>query len=170
MPADTLQTIYDFSNQLEPGFKLALLTNPSFEPERIFTLKDMFAAAAKKEFQWPRPRVEIATVPGAAIGHFIPVPPAKTERRLNGWHATLILSVITAADQTIHAAYCAAVRERAAVFDQLLDDDVAMLPFHQVPQCRAAGESPMMKSDEGYFETKMNYDFIFNIRPDAWPN
>jgi hypothetical protein len=139
-----------------------LLTNADLDAGQIFTFKDKFAADANQLFQWPRPRIELRSICGAAKGHFIL--DAQGIRRHNGWDATLEIRAITKDDQTEHADFCATVRERAAIFDQLLDDNSDLLPAHEIPLCVAAGESPIIKPEDGYFVTVFTFNFVFNIR------
>ena len=158
---------YDFNNQLDSGVKLALQTNQDLEPDGIFTIEEKYGAEKNPKFKWPTPRIEIESTPGAAVGHWVVV---DGERRSNGWAAVIAISVITDTDQTKHSALVSAVRERAAIFDQILgdDEDASLMPYHQISKCLSSGETDMMKVGAGFFVTILNFEITFNIRPPAW--
>lgn len=141
----------------------------------LFNADDLaaYGVGTPAELQKSRPRVEVFINIGARFDNHY-VLDAEGNRRENGWTGSFTLSAITLADFTIHSLYVAAIRNKAALLDQidLVDNASAAgtpLLYHEISEVKTAGTSPTIKPEEGYYETKLNYDFLFAIRPDAWP-
>jgi hypothetical protein len=128
------------------------------------------SAGAADDFQKARPRVECFVTIGAPVGsppHF--VLDAAGRRRENGWHATVALGLITAAEPKIHRAYRGGVRNIMATADEVLTGTNIYLPYHEVSQCFSAGSARTVSPQDGVFITHLTYEIIFAIQPNAWP-
>ena len=177
MPAPDYQTCYEFERLLSVTLA-ALFNRNELKPKAI---------SDTPELQSDRPRVEVVVTQGASLGrHYIL--DAQGQRRENGWHGVMTLAVITSADIGIHSAYLGAVRNLAATLDRLDLSDEALtatpdppgpddpnpptafpLLYHEISQITVGGSAHNWKPEAGYYETQLNYDFIFAIRADAWP-
>jgi hypothetical protein len=47
--------------------------------------------------------------------------------------------------------------------------DDTLLPYHTINDIVQSGSNPSYEGQECFFETSLNYDLKFNIRPAAWP-
>lgn len=163
MPADNYQQLYEFERLIS-----ATLVG-MFNADDLAT----YGVGTAPEFQKSRPRVEVFITIGSRFDNHYRQD-AQGNRRENGWSGSFILTALTAADFTIHSLYIAAIRNKAALLDQIdLGEITAANPvtldWHEISEVKTAGTAPTTEPEKGYYETKLNYDFIFNIRPDAWP-
>lgn len=161
--APDFPTLYQFESALEKGFEDWLNNQAELKAR---------GSAKPAEFQKDRPRVEAFVTIGTPVGsppHFI-VTAADGLRRENGWHATVHLGCITDTDAALQQAYAAAVREIMSRADQTLGDSgTDLLPYHEISSCFSNGSTRENDATKGYYLTHLTYDFIFAIRPEAWP-
>jgi hypothetical protein len=48
-------------------------------------------------------------------------------------------------------------------------DAKGYFPYHAIDAVKASGSTPTYEGQDGFYQTDMNYDLRFSIRPDAWP-
>lgn len=174
MQAPDFATVYDFSVIESAVEALAAAANPD-----VAWLTPADAMALKKQ----RPRIECYLEPGAVFGsppHYVNTA-ADGQRRVNGWQGSLRTRIITpivsgateaeAAQNSykLHSQYRALVTNILATVDGQLGDNPLLLPYHQVARCWEAGSSPRIAPQEGVYESMMNHNLIYSIRPGAFP-
>jgi len=171
MSAPDFNTLMEFEDFLEAAFETWLNSNEELNLLGTAAVDSTPGSeGAADQFQKARPRVECFVTVGAPVGnppHF--VLDVNGVRRENGWHATVELAVITAAEPKIHRAYRAGVRNVMASADDVLVGSNDYLPWHEVTQCFSAGSSRTLEPEKGTFLTHLTYDIIFAIQPSAWP-
>jgi hypothetical protein len=185
--AEQIAEIYDFPRVMEVSLK-ALFTArevKAFTSQMIGSTGDAAQDQALIEqgwdiidFQKDRPRVEIFFQPGAGQGRFRAttvngiVIPLET-----AWNGQFKLDVFTLPDIRAHAAFVTMVR--FIMHTQLLQVN-AFLPdgtqgnpgtllSHRIQSFQKdAGTTPLMKSEEGVFQTSLLTEIDFSIQDDAW--
>jgi hypothetical protein len=92
-------------------------------------------------------------------------------RRINGWLASLILTLVTDSDYDNHIIWRASVQNFMATIDTALGDfqNLALLPYHTIARCWDKNNTAEITPQKGYFESKLEYGITFGIYPDAWP-
>jgi tRNA G26 N,N-dimethylase Trm1 len=171
--APSIEACYDFSpietavgtlaNQAQPGIKW--LT--PFDANQL---------------QKARPRVESYIDTFNEFGsppHYVNTA-ADGARRINGWLGSLRTMIITetvpGTDENnsgllsyqLHEQYRAFVLNILATVDQQLRDNPVLLPYHQIARMWG-GSSVKYKPDEGVYISQFTQQFIFSIRPSAYP-
>lgn len=166
MPADNFKLCYDFETAIPVGFK------------RLFAAENVAVLVPDDGpmTQMPRPRIELFFACGPETGH---IWPASIYGRADAFTGTIGLTVISnvrPADVGTkeHADYVATVRDLMArattLFKANREDADTYLPHHAIDAITATGCTPHYESQDGYYQTDMNYNIRFCIRPDAWPS
>jgi hypothetical protein len=167
--------IYDYFTPIEDAIctAFALVNIACYSPlgEQLLNAQaDAATPDLKRSFIKKRPRVEIALMPGAALGRLLPIP----GRRVASGHlpeqarrATLVVQVITEADIVIHRVYLAQV-------NYFLDtmayraNQTGKMPNHYIGGLKNNGGSLEYKPEAGNFHSTLNYDVDFSVNTNAW--
>lgn len=165
MPAANFQLIYDFETAIPVGFK------------RLFAAEDVVVIVPDDGpmSKMPRPRIEMFFSCGPETGHLWPASIYGRADAFTGTIGMTVLSNVRPADVGTkeHADYVATVRDLMARATTLLKTNRegadTYLPYHAIDAIVATGCTPHYESQDGYYQTDMNYDIRFSIRPDAWP-
>jgi hypothetical protein len=168
MPAATFKACYDFETALPAGFKALL------QAEEI---KPVLVPADGPKFRQERPRIELYFNAGGETGHHAPTLP---HYRADAFAGSLLITIISntkPADvgTAEHMDYVSAVRDLMArartLFkaDRDAADAAGYLPYHAVHDIVHTGSNTDYEGQDGYYQTDLNYDLKFSIRPDAWP-
>jgi hypothetical protein len=172
-PAPTIQACYDFSPFETAMESLATAAQPSIQ-----WLTPFDAAQLQKA----RPRVECYIDSFHEFGtppHYVNTA-VDGARRINGWLGTLRTMAITGMlpgeietdggenSYSLHQQYKAFVLNLLATADQQLANNATLLPFHQIARMWGT-TSTSFKPQEGVYITQFTQNFVFSIRPSAFP-
>jgi len=167
MSALNFQQCYDFETAIPAGFK------------KLFTAEDVsnvFIPNDGPKFQNVRPRIELFFSCGPETGHCRPILPHYRADAFTGSIGLTVISNVRPAEvgTAEHSDHVATVRDLMARATSLFKinrtaDDL-MLPYHAIDAVTAAGSTPHYESQDGYYQTDLNYEIRFSIRPDAWPD
>lgn len=170
-----LAAVYDFEAVFENALK-AVLTAAEVKaftsqliPSTGDAAEDATLAAQGFEildFQKDRPRVEIFFTPGAGMGQLIQHPETGAETE-TAWKGGYALRLITAADMRIHRAFRTLVRYQCHRLRGVVNG-VAPMTLHCLQFLRDAGTSPTIKSEDGLFESALQFEIDFSIQGNAW--
>jgi len=174
---ENIALIYDFERVMETSLKSLFTANniKAFTSQMIARSgdKEQDAAAVKAgydliDFQKDRPRAEIMFTPGAGQGRFVAKVIGDIEMPVEtSWKGQFKIDLITAADIRIHAAFRTVVR--FIMHTQLLSVNGTSLLLHKIQTFyRDGGTSPVMKPEEGIFQTTMIFDLDFSLEDCAW--
>lgn len=151
--------IYDFETTI--GEAIAqVLTNVDLKT---------LSVSSDPEFQKDRARCEVSVTMGASKGHLLVSDAGgsvagtahETMRE-----CTVAISVITQANQLIHSAYRARIRNMCAFMNNLAN---AILQRHEILKFSDNGVSEYGHNDEeGLYKTVLEYDCDFGIIPAAF--
>lgn len=174
---DQIAAVFDFERVFELAAKALLTANniKAFTSQMIVTSGSADGDAALVaqgwdiiNFQKDRPRAELIFTPGAGQkqprvavfnGNEFPVETA--------WKGQYKIDLITGADMRIHAAFRTMVR--FVMHTQLLTINGPYLDLHQIQSFHADnGTSPVMKPEDGVFQTTMLFEIDFGILDAAW--
>ncbi len=132
-----------------------------------FTSKDR-----ANQIQSARPRVDAILLRQNPFGS----PPsyiydAQNQRRVRGWQASFILTLVTDPNYDTHWAWRSAVLNFMATLDTVLGDfqNLILLPYHSIARCVDQNNTSEITPQKGYFESKLEYLMVFNVYPGAWP-
>jgi len=122
--------------------------------------------------QAPRPRVDAILEnlnPFGRPNHY--VNDNMGARRINGWQGNFILTLATASDYNMHWGFRSRVMNFMATIDSVLGDNqrLDLLPYHSIALCRDTNNHAEITPQEGYFASKLQYEIIFSIYPQAFP-
>lgn len=166
MAAPDFIAVYDFETAIEAALYGVFVAEG---------IADTFYSGSQQDFDRPRPRVELYFSVGSQTGH---IRPDATYYRPDAFSGSLTVRIVSnskpGTDSTAeHSAYRATVRNIMAKARGLLVADAAgddtLLPYHTINDIVQSGSNPSYEGQEGFFETSLNYDLKFNIRPAAWP-
>jgi hypothetical protein len=134
-------------------------------------LKWLTAKERQEENKGPRPRIDsiLKDTPFSKPPHF--VIDCNGADRINGWEGLLILTLITKPDYVFHQLWRSQAKAFAATIQDQLGDyqNLALLPYHSIARCREKSNDPQIVPQDGYMASKLEYEIIFNIYPQAFP-
>lgn len=151
----TAQQVYDFERVFETACKAVF----SAAEVKAFTTQD------SPDFQRDRPRVEITFTPGAGHGRYVLISGVQRE---TAWAGQYRLSVITAAEITIHSVFRSQVRSIMHGIDDFINAVEPMLRHKLQPFFRDGGTTPTMQAQEGVYRSDMIFDVNFSLQAYAW--
>ena len=178
MPANTdIASLYDFEGVMEKALAALFTANDvkAFTSQWIAKTGDKAADAANEaagfsllDWQLDTPRVEIFFTPGAGAGQFTNKVIGGVEMPVEtSWSGQYRLDLKTTADIRKHAAF--RTLGRYLLHTQLLSVNGNALALHHIATFpKDAGTTPMMKGENGFFQTTFLYDIEFSIQDDAW--
>ena len=177
---ENIAKVYDFSNVFEVALKTLFTSGPTqvkaFTSQMIPTTGDASQDAQLQQqgyeiidFIKDRPRVEIFFTPGAGqerheaqnIGGF----DTSVE---TSWKGQFRLDCTTDADIRQHSAFVTMVRY--VMHTQLYNGiNGKILQNHYIHQfAKDSGTTPMIKTEEGLFQTTLLFNIDFSIQEGAW--
>ncbi|MGC3961326.1 MAG: hypothetical protein QM813_26385 [Verrucomicrobiota bacterium] len=165
MPVENINDLYDFETAIESGFKNLFASNDL----KAFTSND------GDDDKRPRPRVELFFTVGAETGHRLGALPYFRADAFAGQLLVIVVSNTRPVEVGTqeHSEFRSAVRNLMAKATYLLkvNREAAndMMPNHAVHSVVHSGSTPSYESDQGYYETTIQYDLKFSIQPEAWP-
>lgn len=174
---ENIALIYDFERVMETSLKSVFTQNnvKAFTSQMIVRTGDAAQDGAAVQagydlidFQKDRPRAEIMFIPGAGQGRFVAKFIGGTEMPVEtSWKGQFKIDLITPPDIRIHAAFRTKVR--FIMHTQLLSVNGTTLRFHKIQNFyRDGGTSPVMKPEEGVFQTSLIFDLDFSLEDCAW--
>jgi len=184
---EIIAAIYDFPGIFEPALK-ALFTAREIKAFTSQAVESTGDAGEDQElveqgfeiidYQKDRPRVEIIFTPGASQGRYRNTIVSGIELPLDiAWSGQFKLDVFTAADVRIHRALVTQVRfimhTQLLQVNAFLPDGTAgnpgTLTRHRIQPCQKdSGTTPIMRPEDGSFQTSLLTDIDFTIQDDAW--
>ncbi len=123
------------------------------------------------ELQLERPRVEISFVTGAGQGRYHPV-----QLKESAWKGQFTLQLITGADMAVHGRFVSEVRRLMHGPASSFNETAPMVNHNFRPPVDSVscscfmdqGSTPVMKSQDGYYQTNLVYETDFAIQDNAW--
>lgn len=176
--AAQIAAIYDFKNLLERALAAVFTANgiKNFTSQSVGSTGNAAQDAALEaegfqimSFQRDRPRAEIDFTPGAGQGRWHPLAVDGVKVPVEScWSGTYRVLIVTKPDIREHNAFVCLIRFLMQTMGARINN-VAPLTAHCVaPQFRDTGTTPTTKSEDGAFETLLQYDLTFSVQADAW--
>lgn len=150
--------IYNFRKAIEPAFSQALTAAGL----------TCYHSGTAPELERARPRVEVAFLPGAALGRLFPATGLRATPgtlREMAYAATVHVYVISdASSPDSHEDTVAQVRSAMDIICRTVNDGLA---HHTVQTCSVAGVSNSYSPEKGVLETQLQYAAKFNVRVES---
>lgn len=148
--------IYDYESAIESAVKA------------LFTADEVtcYTPADDPEFQRSIPRVELQVIAGPATGHIqlLTLDGEHESHVYDSWTGALLIACITKAQHAEHVSYRAHIRAKLARVRQ------GTMDHHNLIDLTPAGTTPMLKPQEGIYESRLTYSIAFCVKKSAWPN
>lgn len=156
MPAASIQALYDFEAEIETAIKTAC------------TAASVTAVIQRETGDVATPYVAIQFVQGAGMGH---LHKHDSVWREDKWEGEVQITIRTERSQNnaTHATYRKAIRKVMSEWQVATTGINALLTYLRLLDCKTAGNSPEINTEENIDESTMRYSTPFEIKSSAWP-